>query len=426
MRKVVEATEEKSNRASIPTRFAFAHLSDIHLARYKDGATFDVGADLRRELVYDLKRVVQESGGPLDGILLGGDIAGKGQEEEYGEAGTWIGELCEEFGVATERVYCVPGNHDVDQKVIRADPILRAIQDWLLTSRIDQFSPRLERLLAKGPHRGLPLAALESYNRFAARYGCAMSFEELRWNRSSAAGSFRLQIVGLCSAIVSGPTDAKEPDRSDLAIGAQAVIGRFHDTFTILLCHHPPSWLRDRELFEHYMERAHLQLYGHEHTFEVASVGSGIRVDAGAVHPVRDENKWLPSYNLIVLRAGGAGESTVGVDIYPRVLQSDGKFGPVNNEEPMERRAVSVALDGTPPSAPPEPAREAPDVSSDEERTLNFAFAELPPDRRIEIAGELDLLEGADSDLPEGVQVRKLFERAREHGKLDALKEKIE
>lgn len=421
----MEAARETPGVEHAPSRFAFAHLSDVHLARYEEGASFDVGAELRRELMYDLEAVVQASR-PLDGLLLGGDIAGTGTTDEYEQAGAWIDEFCNKFNVAPERVYCVPGNHDVDQAVIRADPVLKALQDWLLTCRPDLFNSRLERVLSEGPNRGLLLEGLAPYNKFAARYGCAMSFEELHWEQVLQLGQFRLQIVGLASAIISGPSDAKEPELSALALGAQGVIGRFHDTFTILLCHHPPSWLRDRKFVEHYLERAHLQLYGHEHTYDVADVGAGLRVDAGAVHPVRTAEDWEPSYNVVVLRVNEERESAVDVDIYPRRLQNDGKFGPLNANEEMQRRSVSVGLDGAAPHAvAPEPAQDPPEVSSDDERTLAFEFVALPPDRRLQIAGELDLMDGADGELPEGVQVRKIFERARESGKLDALKEQV-
>lgn len=420
----MEAIGETGDHQPAPAHLVFAHLSDIHLSRYEEGATFDVGAELRRELAYDLEAVVSSSG-PLDGLLLGGDLAGTGKAEEYEEAGAWIDELCGKFEIATERVYCVPGNHDVDQAVIRADPVLKALQDWLLTCRVDQFNPRLERLLAAGPNRGLLLAGLEPYNGFAARYGCAMSFEELRWRQVLELGRYRLQIVGLSSAVLCGPSDVREPELSALALGAQAMIGRFHDTFTIVLCHHPPSWLRDRKFVEHYLERAHLQLYGHEHTYEVATVGAGLRVDAGAVHPIQTGEPWDPSYNVVVLRVSDEHDSTVDLDIYPRILQDDGTFGPLNPDEEMQRRSVSVALEGASPVAPAEPAQDPPEVSPDDERTLAFDFVGLPPDRRVEIARGLGLLEDAEDDLPEGVQVRKIFERARETGKLDALKEQM-
>jgi len=55
-----------------------AHLSDMHLAGYEVGATFDEDADLRRELEDDLQRLVDE-GGPIDLLVLGGDIAGRGR-----------------------------------------------------------------------------------------------------------------------------------------------------------------------------------------------------------------------------------------------------------------------------------------------------------------------------------------------------------
>jgi predicted MPP superfamily phosphohydrolase len=50
-----------------------AHLSDMHLAGYDDGAPFDEDADLRRELEDDLQRLVEEAG-PIDLLVLGGTL----------------------------------------------------------------------------------------------------------------------------------------------------------------------------------------------------------------------------------------------------------------------------------------------------------------------------------------------------------------
>ncbi|MEJ7655869.1 MAG: metallophosphoesterase [Thermoleophilaceae bacterium] len=151
--------------------FGFAHLSDIHLAGYAEGALFDLDSDVRAELELDLERVTEEVGG-LDAILVAGDIAGKGLQREFDVAATWVDSLCELLGAPPERVYCVPGNHDITWDVIAADPVLDAVQEQLLTCRVEEVAGRLEGMLSSGPHRGLLLAALENYNAFAARYGC--------------------------------------------------------------------------------------------------------------------------------------------------------------------------------------------------------------------------------------------------------------
>jgi predicted MPP superfamily phosphohydrolase len=404
--------------------FTFAHLSDIHLAGYEPGATFDVGAELRRELIYDLEKVTIDSGS-LDGVLIGGDIAGTGKAEEYVAAVDWIDQLGEKFGFSHETVYCVPGNHDVDQDVVKGDPVIRTLQETLLSCRVDRFNPLLERLVSSGPRPELITSPLEAYNEFAGRYRCAMGVTEHRWRQVLRLGPYALQIIGLASPIVSGPSDAKEGRLSALALGAQGTIGRFKDTFTIVLCHHPPSWLRDREFVEHYLQRGHLQLYGHEHTFQVAPSGAGLRVDAGAVHPTRDEGDWHPAYNVIALRPDEAQESVVTVDVYPRRLLDDGCFGPVDPEEPMQRFPISVALNAPPADVPPEPAQEPPSQNPPDERAIAYDFVGLSPERRLQIGLDLDLLGPEDEDLPEGVRMRRIFDLARENDKLDTLKEHI-
>jgi predicted MPP superfamily phosphohydrolase len=415
-----------ANAASL----TFAHLSDIHFAGYAPGAVFDLDSDQRRELVYDLENVVEKSG-PLDALLIGGDIAGTGQEHEYKTAADWIAELCAKFDVQIERVYCVPGNHDVDWNVINGDPVIRTLQEDLLACRVDQFNSRLERLVSQGPHRALLLSGLDAYNEFAARYGCSFDLTEHRWEQVLPLGDLRLQIFGLASAIVAGPSDVQEPEHSLLALGPQGVIGRFKDTFTIVLCHHPPAWLRDRASVERYLQRGHLQLYGHDHSFNVARSGAGVRVDAGAVHPARSEAKWEPSYNVIKLAVDEASKSVVNLDIYPRRLKEDGKFGPVDAVEVMQRHSVSTAFEAeegetviTDEEA--ESVQEAPELTSVDERKVAQLFVSLSPERRLELGRELGLVQADDEALPEGARLRRIFEAARDQDKLFALRERIE
>lgn len=408
--------------AEYPERFNFAHLSDIHFAGYAEGAVFDLESDIRNELVLDLHGLIERAG-PLDALLIGGDIAGKGKAGEYEVAERWITELCAEFGIPTERVYCVPGNHDVYQQVIKDDPVLKTIQDSLLECRVDEIDSRLEALLGSGDHRALLLSALEPYNQFAARYECDMSISDLYWEQVVPFGEIKLQLIGLASPIVSGPSDVREPEASRLVIGPQPrMIHRARDTFIIVLCHHPPSWLRDRESAETFLRRAHLQLYGHQHSFDVGRSGAGLRIDAGAIHPARDEDPWNPSYNLVSLHADGGEATDVTVDVYARQLLPEMTFGPISEEEDMSRETISVKF-GQAHGAPPAPLAEPPATTTVDERELAQTYVSLSPDLRLQVGGNLGLLEEADDELPESARLRKIFQTARADQRLAELKE---
>lgn len=410
--------------AKYPERFNFAHLSDIHFAGYAAGAVFDLESDIRNELVIDLQQLVERAG-PLDALLIGGDVAGKGKTSEYKVAERWITELCGEFGIPTERVYCVPGNHDVDQQVIKGDPVLKTIQDSLLECRIDEIDARLEALLSSGDNRALLLSALEPYNQFAAQYECDMGISDLYWEQVVPFGEIKLQLIGLASPIVSGPSDVQVPEASRLVIGPQPrMIHRARDTFIIVLCHHPPSWLRDRESAETFLRRAHLQLYGHQHSFDVGRSGAGLRIDAGAVHPARDEDPWNPSYNLVSLLADGGEASDVTVDVYARQLLPEMKFGPISKEEDMSRDTISVKFEQA-SGAPPAPLAEAPETTSVDEREFAQAYVSLSPDLRLNVGDSLGLLEEGDDGLPESARLRKIFQTARADQRLAELKERL-
>jgi len=405
-------------------RFTFAHLSDIHFAGYGPEAIFDINSDIRNELVHDLQDLTARVG-ELDAILIGGDIAGSGQEEEYEAATRWIDHLCEQFDVPSEMVFCVPGNHDVYRPAIEEDSVFSVAQRALLGCSLEDLDPLLEALFTNDEHPGLLLRGLSHYNEFAARFGCPMDLDKHRWEWTLEFGELKIHLVGLASAILCGPDDSKQADQSRLAIGPQARIPRYVDgTVTIMLCHHPPNWLRDYDVVSAFLNRAHLQLYGHEHSFEMKASGAGWRVDAGAVHPSRKEDPWQPSYNLISLRQGDTA-SDVAVEIYPRRLLDSQTFGAVEDGGDFRRENISLAYE-PPPGSPPLPVSQPPDADPIEERQIARQFLDLDRDARLRIGRELGLIGQADEVLPEGVRMRHVFDRARAGGRLPELKEKID
>lgn len=404
---------------------AFAHLSDMHLAGYEDGAVFDEDADIRRELERDLQTVSGECGG-IGALLLGGDTAGRGLRREFEKAWGWVDSLCSQLDVSADRVYCVPGNHDVTWDVIRDDPVLQAVQRRLLGCPIERLRQELEPLLSRGPNRGLLLSPLDEYNEFAARYGCDVSPERHCWEQVFQLGPATIRIVGITSALLSGPDDARTSEDSKLALGPLgSSLARADDTFTILLCHHPLNWLRDGDTHAHLVERAHLQLFGHEHLFDAAPIGAGVRVHAGAVHPERGSGeRWEPSYNVIRLDVADQVPSPVGVTIWSRRLLADGTFGPRDAGAPTEHHSITLLGHDAPEVLGP-PSEPAPAPTSTLERQLAREFSGLSVERRQALGRSLGLLTFEDADLDEAAVGRLVFHRARQQGRLDELEQEM-
>ena len=93
------------------------HISDIHFKCFKDHQFLDLDKDIQTEIEFDLRDLKKEYG-KIDIILIGGDIAFSGKEEEYQIADEWIKKICEITGCEEVNVLTVPGNHDVDRSKV--------------------------------------------------------------------------------------------------------------------------------------------------------------------------------------------------------------------------------------------------------------------------------------------------------------------
>lgn len=99
--------------AELPIRFL--HISDLHL-RPAAGKKYEQGRVLAG-LFALLER--ERDATPLDLIFVTGDLAQSGRAEEYVLVVELLTRLMAATGVPRERVFVVPGNHDVDRGVGR-------------------------------------------------------------------------------------------------------------------------------------------------------------------------------------------------------------------------------------------------------------------------------------------------------------------
>jgi predicted MPP superfamily phosphohydrolase len=177
---------------------SFIHLSDIHFTTVS-GDKYDLDHDLRNELLRDLTNSLQQNLGQFAGVLVCGDIAFSGKSEEYQEALTFLAELCSTIGIKEEAVFCVPGNHDVDQSIPRNSAIIKALQDTISAKQTrDEIDKTIGSLSRDTPNNTLLYSPIKCYNEeFAGKFGCYIKPEEPTWSYDFHFDKYTLRLIGL-------------------------------------------------------------------------------------------------------------------------------------------------------------------------------------------------------------------------------------
>ncbi len=282
----------------------FLQLSDIHFrgsAVGLDGQSLDY--DFREQLIEDARTIIDEIGG-VSGVLVCGDIADTGAGSEFGQAIEWLQNLCAAIGVNPWLVWVVPGNHDLDRARIGQ-------LQWELRHELRACDPAdldqvFERILANPEQNEALLEPLQNYIEFASAYNCAFGPDPF-WVESLDLKSHQLELRGLNSALICGPTDHHEGDR--MVIGdRQATVDSSLNTVHYTLCHHPASWLLDQDEVEECFDlRVHFRVTGHLHVRGLRYTPAGVHLAAGAVSPERDPehgftSPCIPRYELVSFR----------------------------------------------------------------------------------------------------------------------------
>ena len=431
-----------------------AHVSDIHFGGY--GAGWDEDEDQRKELVRDLKRLLGKAG-RIDGVIVGGDIAFAGKSGEYDLADQWISDICEAGKCSRSQVWTVPGNHDLDWKILEDSRANVEFRNQVRGCSLNALDNLLRKRLSEDADRSLLLQPLSAYNRFAHSFGCDVSTERLAWfDDSLVVDGLPVRLTGLNSAFASDRQDSDTNEEYKLPLGtAQCRIPRADGLVHITFCHHPPNWIRDWTSVEPYLRRAHLLLFGHEHKFAARQEHrfGTVEVFAGAVGPERlgdpEDDKYSPAWNLLSLHVNNGNH--INISVNPRVwyrkdthfdLHPDGInsftvhldlesliVAPTTPSE-AEPRDLQEAL----PASPLEPEREEVEpagVPADAEerrrrRRLGVDFVHLTPTEQIAVARRLGIV-GDDevSELLTRDSYRELLRRVRDAGLIDRLAEEL-
>ncbi|MEI5672150.1 MULTISPECIES: metallophosphoesterase family protein [unclassified Nocardioides] len=438
------------------------HVSDIHF--HKDAYGWDPNLDQRGELVRDLAARVA-SGGQVDAVLVGGDIAFGGHPDEYATAEEWLTTLVAACGgIGKDRVWTVPGNHDVDRNVLRASMPAQVFREQLRdlpsANYVDEY---LRKRVTADPTAEAYFEPLRAYNEFARPYMCHSEPPKPHWVEDSTLflDGQPVHITGLNSSLNSDDQDDDFRDadgRRQLALGLlQCQLSRENNPVHIVIAHHPPNWIRDWEVVAPYLRRGHVWIFGHEHRYmssQEVDRGS-LQLSGGAVGPERradgEKDPYVPAYLLLTLSFNADGDLAIHVE--PRywsmsetrfIEHPDGAQDFVVGRTPAVPKADATGVAPTvPPAAEPQPIAAAsaspigdaatsdlaPGPSPTAEinrRELARQFGALPPTKRLaiglalEVLDETDLAPGAHKDL-----ARLILRRVGERGLVDQLQAKV-
>ncbi|HEV8580631.1 MAG TPA: metallophosphoesterase [Thermoanaerobaculia bacterium] len=285
---------------------AWLHLSDWH----QRGPDFERRA-VRDALLADLQQRAEIDSGleQIDFVVFSGDLAFSGHPAEYETAAKeFLEPVLQAVGVTRERLFVVPGNHDLS----RAS--LRLLGRWL-----DAF-PNLQHInaaLIDPDQRRTLLSPMEGYANFVRAFHGTAAVAEPAYGFLSPfeVRGILIALVGMNTAWLSGQRieDDVVNDFGVLALGEPQFHQPMQDAnflradVRIGVLHHPFYWLGERferSRIEQTLTRGfHFLLRGHEHEPRVAipngTDGTCAIISAGAAYDRRDQP--MNGYNFVHL-----------------------------------------------------------------------------------------------------------------------------
>lgn len=259
--------------------FSILHISDLHERGPRERERARRERVLGVEWLHNLDEMRSEG---VDLLCMTGDLAQSGKFDEYDVAGSFLDRTLSRLGLTRERLFIVPGNHDIDRS--RSNKAWQALRGNI--HRADELD--VSRWIAGGPvplgmetaWRNGVLRRQEAFRAWLKSFGLAKLLPE-----SSSHGNLgyraRLQlpdlpfdvcVVGLDSAWLAGSDDdAGKLRLTDGQIhklcrdeGGQPLAG-----FRLVLIHHPLTEIFDGSKCRRLLgETTDLVLRGHLHEAE--------------------------------------------------------------------------------------------------------------------------------------------------------------
>jgi predicted MPP superfamily phosphohydrolase len=287
-------------------KLRYLHLSDLHLSYSNLNDPHFAVTSFNQDMVTSsmlskIKEIV-DNGSTLDFVIITGDLAQRGKMEEYQVVLEFCNKLFENTNLPPNRLYIVPGNHDIDRAEINLKHIKRLYtinnQDEITGILTDtDFFPILMRKFA-------------NFNSFAEKAMGRKLYDESTYHLVESLSlekqsqRFKVNLMGLNSCLFAGYDG---DDKNNLALGlfqVERALAQLDEKalFSIAFFHHPFSCFHhiDKVIQNRLMNRMDMMLTGHLHQHYNESIhdaaGKAIIIGSGASFESRESQN---CFNLV-------------------------------------------------------------------------------------------------------------------------------
>ncbi len=294
---------------SDPNLLSILHISDFHFTKQKKREQ-EIVVDA---LIADLAQLCIGHRRP-DMIVFTGDLVQAGGIDSHDEAYDFvISPVAKATGCGDERIFIVPGNHDLSWKSIESHEL--AHKDW--RSQIGNISETAS-LNARYDGKQFDVSIAEKFQSFLELETYLRGNEQIKARRLKSVfasvdhiGPLNIDFISFNTAAFSaGGHKQFERDEGHLAIPEYAVLEAVKvlspGSLRVFATHHPLSWLSEqtaKHLGGVIQEHGDLHLFGHMHDPQPQSVvglkGKILADQAGAIFTARQEA--YIGYSLITI-----------------------------------------------------------------------------------------------------------------------------
>ena len=302
-------------------RLRILHLSDLHERGPREVEPW------RKRRIFDeawrdnLAELIQD--GPFDLICFTGDAADWGKPEEFAAATQFLHGICDHLGVPHDRLFVVPGNHDVHRQTgadewRKMRSLLSAGADPLQVSR--WINGQGQPPVGVDDAWRAPLLARFDHYRAWVRDGLmqpVQAADPLGYRITVPGLPVPVHVVGLNSAWLCGDAaDAKNLRLTENQIGRHLTdaSGKPLEGFRLVLLHHPLDELADKTSARAMLvDHADLLLRGHLHEGEVeTSIDPDRRLHqlaVGCLYEGHRADHWPNGCQTLTITLGPQGEA---------------------------------------------------------------------------------------------------------------------
>jgi len=264
------------------------HISDIHFhpkAAWRDNATRRKLLDfLRDEFAKELPRPHLVF---CTGDIAFGETSGAPLGEQYKDAAQFFDELLACCQLPRDRLFFVPGNHDVNRKEISSDQqaSLVAMASASASENVEKIN---QRFAERSRDHRIAMERLKDYGAFVKDYRPELHRDDYHvYAQMLDVNGYQVGIAGFNSAW----SCAGDEDDRHIWLASEWQFNHIADALRdadlkIGLIHHPFDWLNAAEQHDAEVRAGtelHFLLHGHTHTAWVRPGSTCIQLAAGAV-----------------------------------------------------------------------------------------------------------------------------------------------